>query len=233
MKIPLSFLIVVLVLTAVSFAQAPSVSPDQGLEQVAPGTLIPAELSKSLDAKKAKPGDKIEAKTTMDMLSHGQIVIPRNTKIEGHVTSAKPHTKESPDSALGIAFDRILMKNGRELPIQAAIQAIAPPFFTNSDAPGTPGAIGSSAPPGQESGNVGSAESPSTALSSSGQIPSMAAPGKGTPTSPSVSLLTSESHGAVGMKGITLSGSKEAAVISSNSQNIHLDSGMQLMLRTE
>jgi hypothetical protein len=231
MKIPLFSLMVVVVLIAVSFAQAPPASPDQGLDKILPGILIPAELSKSLDAKKAKVGDKFEAKTTMDMLSQGKIVIPRNSKIEGHVTSAKLHTKDSPDSALGIAFDRILIRNGRELPMQASIQAIAPPLIVNIDAPGTPASIGS-APPGQQSGNVGSADAPGTALSASPQVPSMAAPSTPAPTRAG-SALTSQSHGAVGMKGTAISSSKEANVITSSTQNVHLDGGTQLMLKTE
>jgi len=188
-------------------------------------------LSKSLDAKKAKVGDKFEAKTTMDMLSHGQVVIPRNSKIEGHVTSAKPRSKDSPNSELGLAFDRIFVKNGRELPMQAAIQAIAPPLIISNDAPGTPAAIGS-APPGQQSGNMGSTESPDTALGSTGQYPTMAAPRAASSTRAGAPL-TSESHGAVGMKGTAVNSTKETNVITSNSQNVHLHGGTQLMLRTE
>ncbi len=75
---------------ATTTAQAPA--------QFAPGTVIPAELSKSVDAKKLKAGDQIEAKTAADMLSDGKIVMPRNTKVLGHVTSAKAHSKDSPDS---------------------------------------------------------------------------------------------------------------------------------------
>ena len=230
MKIPIIFLSFA-VLVAGSFAQAPATS-DQGLTQILPGILIPAELSKSLDAKKAKVGDKVEAKTTQDLLSHGQIVIPRNTKIEGHVTSAKPHTKDSPDSNLGIAFDSILMKDGRQLPMQAAIQAIAPPLIISNDAPGTPAAIGGP-PPGQESGNVGTSQAPGTALSSSPQVPSMAAPTSGSPAQASGAPLNSQSQGAIGMKATTLNSSKDANVITSSSQNIHLDSGTRLMLKTQ
>jgi hypothetical protein len=229
MKIPVVFLTVV-ALVAGCFAQTPAESPDE-LTKILPGILIPVELSKSLDAKKVKSGDKIEVKTTMDLLSHGQVVIPRNTKIEGHVTSAKPHTKDSPDSELGMAFDRILMKDGRELPIQAAIQAIAPPLLVNNGAPGTPAPIGSP-PPGQQSGNVGSADSPGRALSSADQVPSMAAPTASAPTSAG-GMLTSESHGAVGMKGTAISSTKETNLITSSSRNVHLDGGAQLMLRTE
>jgi len=227
----ISFFLTVVVLAVSCLAQTPA-SSDEALNEILPGMLIPAELSKSLDAKKAKPGDKIEVKTSMDMLSHGKIVIPRNSKIEGHITSAKSHTKDSPGSALGIAFDRIFIKDGKELPMQAAIQAIAPPLIIFNDAPGTPAAIGG-APPGHQSSNVGSGDAPGTALSSASQIPSMKAPASAPPDSRPGSALTSESHGAVGMKETSVSSTKETNLITSSTRNVHLDGGMQLMLRTQ
>ncbi len=103
-------------------------TPTAAADKLVSGTIVSVELSKALDARKSKANDKIEARTSMDLLMHGQIVIPRNTKILGHVTEAKVHSKESPNSTVGIAFDRVLMKNGRELPLQAAVQAIARPL---------------------------------------------------------------------------------------------------------
>ena len=75
--------------------------------QMAPGTIIPAELAKSVDAKKAKPGDQVVAKTTQDMLANGRVVVPRGAKILGHVTQAKAREKGETESTLGIAFDKI------------------------------------------------------------------------------------------------------------------------------
>ena len=131
---------VLLAFGAVSWAQAPTApaagnSPAQGAaakgttspDSPPSGTLLAVELSKSLDAKKAKPNDRIEARTATDLLAHGQIVVPRNAKIVGHVTEAKARSKASPDSLIGIAFDRMLLKDGREVPLQLAIQAIARP----------------------------------------------------------------------------------------------------------
>ena len=176
----------------------------------------------------------------MDMLSQGKVVIPRNTKIEGHITSAKPHTKDSPDSQLGIAFDRILMKNAGELPMQAAIQAIAPPVRMDNSAAATVAPTGS-APKSQPSGNtgsgnmgpgnMGSANSAATAPSSAGQSPAM-----GTPDAASAGpsgILTLEAKGAVDMKGANLTSAKEANVIASSRQNVKLDGGTQMMLRVE
>jgi hypothetical protein len=223
--------LIIFALAASGFAQTPEAAPAPGATRILPGTVIPAELTKSLDAKKAKPGDRIEAKTSMDMLSGGKIIIARNSRIEGHVVTAKPRTKESPDSQLGIAFDRILMKSGGEFPLQASVQAIAPPVMIDNNAPGTPAPIGS-APPSQQPGNMGSANAPSTARSSADQVPSMSAPEAGAPTGQG-GVLSSAAQGAVGMKGATLTSAKEANVISSGTQNVKLDGGTQLMLRVE
>src|SRR5258708_4024431 len=62
-------------------------SSDTTPSRFTPNLVIAAELSKSLDARKNKVGDKVEAISTMDLLFHGQIVLPRDTKILGHVTN--------------------------------------------------------------------------------------------------------------------------------------------------
>src|ERR1039457_1389185 len=136
-----TILLAVIVCAQGSAAQtpAPAGQPQaQSPVKFASGTVIPAELSKSVDAKKAKVGDPIEARTAADMLSNGKIVMPRNTKVLGHVTSAKAHSKDSPDSMVGIAFDRLVMKDGSELPLQASVQAIGAPInaFANSPVSG-------------------------------------------------------------------------------------------------
>ena len=37
-----------------------------GLQQIAPGSVIPVQLSKTIDSKKVKPGDEVAAKVTQD-----------------------------------------------------------------------------------------------------------------------------------------------------------------------
>src|SRR5262249_28107579 len=96
--------------------------------QLPAGTIIPAELSQPIHAPKPKSGDKVEAKVATDLQSRtGETVIPRGERITGHVTDAKAKSKSDPSSTLGIAFDRIEMKDGRELPLNAEIQALKKP----------------------------------------------------------------------------------------------------------
>jgi hypothetical protein len=238
---------------APSSSAAPSATPDAS-GKIAPGVVIPAELSKAVDARKVKVGDKVEAKTAVDLLSNGKIVIPRNAKIIGHITDAKPRTKQSPDSMVAISFDKISTKDGRELPVQATVQAIGRPLQASSlpgyepmgDSPAT--GAHSTLP---EPGNMGGPSGGSMGGPSSG---TMGGPSGGATTGPqrptypsgapepssdatargaSVSPLGPTSQGVVGIKGLSLSSSPQASVVSSNTENVHLDSGTQLILRTE
>jgi hypothetical protein len=224
-------------------SQIPTASPapqrNDGADAIPAGTLIPAALSKSVDAKKAKPGDKIEARITMDLLSNGKIVIPRDTKVIGHVTEAKPRTKESPDSRVGLSFDRISLKDGRELSIRAAIQAMGPSLdnvvapgvdqlgqratgMPSAAAPDSRGPMGGSDRPG------GSTGSPFPDASSRDASAGVAASERSAPTA-----LDPHSHGVMGLRGLSLSPSNQGSLVDSNGHNVHLDSGTQLILRTE
>jgi hypothetical protein len=85
-----------------------------------------AELTRPVDVKKNKPGDKVTARTTEDVKSDGQVVIPRGSQLVGHVTQAQARAKGESESSLGIVFDHaILRKSGQEVPVHAVIQALA------------------------------------------------------------------------------------------------------------
>lgn len=242
---------VILVLAATSLAQvstepttanspgqnAPANAQNSAPPAVAPpsGTLLSVELSKSLDARKSKANDRIEARTATDLLAHGQIVVPRNTKIVGHVTETKARSKTSPDSMVGIIFDRMLLKDGHEVPLQVGIQAIARPLQYGSaaeasvpraDRPagGAPTMPGQRAPMGDASTSGGPSGYP-------GDLAPIPDPmGRNTST---VIPLSPTSKGVVGIKGLSLDTSGPAAVLSSNTGNVHLDNGTQLILRVQ
>ncbi len=254
MKTLTVFLAMVFGLTAISVAQdanpaapaqpAAPATADQGVTKFAPDTIIPAELSKSLDAKKLKAGDPVEAKTTVDMLSNGQIILARDTKIVGHVASVKAHSKDSPDSNLGIAFDHLVMKDGREMPLQASIQAIGAPMnnFGGSGAPVDPsgmqpGPIGGGGGGGAASG--GGAAGGGGRSGGGASQPSYPSTGMAGGMGPSSSknsaggALSASSQGVVGMKDLSLSASPQASVISSDKKNVHLEGGTQLILKVQ
>lgn len=207
--------------------------------ELAAGTIISGELSKSLDARKVKANARVEAKTAMDLLSHGQILVPRNTKIIGHVTVAKARSKTSPDSMVGITFDRLLMKDGREVPLQVAVQAIGRPLQLGPSLMGNMSSAenGARMPAGIPGPQTQMGGAPPSDLSY--PYPNGGAPGAGLPPDPvtlggsTVSPLSSASRGVVGIKGLSLETSGQASVVSSNTDNVHLESGTQLILRVQ
>jgi hypothetical protein len=210
---------------------SPPQSPAADAGSLPPGTLLSVELSKSLDAKKSRADAKIEARTVVDLLVHGKIVVPRNTKIIGHVTEAKAHSKASPGSLLGISFERMLLKGGREVPLQATVQAIARPLQLNNLGNEPIGDMASGMP-GQR---AGSASDP-TAPSIPPKYPTSAIPeppGLNVPNPSTVSPLAPTSRGVVGIKGLALERSGAVSVMTSTTGNVHLDSGTQLMLRVQ
>jgi hypothetical protein len=89
-----------------------------------------AELSKALDAKKAKQGDEVDAKLQDDVkgVKGGNAPeLPRNTVLEGHIDQVQPSESKS-DSTLVVTFDKAKLKDGEELPIKATVLAISQPL---------------------------------------------------------------------------------------------------------
>ncbi|HSV25361.1 MAG TPA: hypothetical protein VLJ17_20335, partial [Xanthobacteraceae bacterium] len=123
--------------TAPQDQQSPVPSPSaqastgqaSGAPRIAPGSVIPVQLTKSIDAKKAKTGDEVDARVTQDLKAgNGELVIPKDTKVVGHVTEVQARSKEQKESQVGIAFDHAVMKNGEDVTLPMSIQAIiAPP----------------------------------------------------------------------------------------------------------
>ncbi len=126
---------------AASRAQAPPESPNSATKQesaAATASTQPknsymlVELKQTLKAKKLKPGAKIRAEVSQDVLSHGKIIIPVETELVGHVTEVAVRDSANSESRLGIVFDRILLKHYHDLNCQAVIQAVEAPVLRKS-----------------------------------------------------------------------------------------------------
>src|SRR5258707_8354740 len=108
-----------------SAASAASTQNGQTNASLGSGAAINAELTAPVDSKKAKPGDPVAGRTTEPTKSNGKTVIPKGSKLVGHVTQASSRAKGDSESALGIVFDKAILKNGQEVPLNVAIQALA------------------------------------------------------------------------------------------------------------
>jgi hypothetical protein len=89
------------------------------------GSNVNATLASSLDAKRSKPGDEVEARTDQDVKQDGKVVLKKGTRLVGHVTQAQARSKEQAQSQLGVVFDHAVLKNGQNVPFNASIQALA------------------------------------------------------------------------------------------------------------
>lgn len=89
------------------------------------GAATNAVLQGSLDAKKAKPGDPVQAKTTEPTSTSDHGTLPKGTRLLGHVTEAKATGSGESQSTLSFVFDRAVLKDGREVPINTAVRALA------------------------------------------------------------------------------------------------------------
>jgi hypothetical protein len=216
-----------------------------------------AELTKPLDAKKAKTGDEVTAKVTQDVKANGRVVVRKGSKLVGHVTEAKARTKEDSESKLGMVFDRAILKDGQEVQLNAMVQALAPPATMaasamTDDTAGLAPVGGMSAPSGRAGGGglggvAGGATSTvgstaGAAVNNGGSIGGSAT-GVANGTVGGVGgvagrgVLSSATQGVVGMPGMVLtsatSGNADASVLSSKTQNIRLDSGTQMVLQVQ
>src|SRR5438309_10115840 len=108
-----------------SASTSASTQNGQANGSLAAGTAFNAALSSPIDSKKCKPGDAVNARTTEAVKSEGRTVIPKGSKVVGHVTQASARAKGESESALGIVFDKAILKNSQEIPLSVGIQAIA------------------------------------------------------------------------------------------------------------
>jgi hypothetical protein len=219
--------------------QAASTPNASSASQLPAGTIIPAELAKSIDTKKAKSGDQVVAKTTIDLRSKdGSTVIPRGTKILGHITDAKARSKDESGSMIAMAFDKVEMKGGGDLQFNGGIQAIGKPeqnaaAYTGG---GSPMSESGGMPSGgaHQGAGMGGARTGGTGASPSGSgYPGNAPAESGAPPSTGAGPLSPSSQGVVGLPELSLQDSAQGSVITSSRGNVHLDSGTQLILRAK
>src|SRR5262249_662913 len=90
-----------------------------------------AEFSDALNGKKLKPGARVRVDVAQDVLAHGKIIIPMDSRIVGHVTEVKTRGSD-PASRLGIVFDKVLLKHHEERNLQGVVYALAAPSSRRS-----------------------------------------------------------------------------------------------------
>ena len=241
--------------TAASATSASEGSSSVALES---GSAVQAALTKSVDAKKAKPGDPVEAKVQNDVKSAGHIVVPKGAKLLGHVTQAQAREKGQEESTLGIAFDRAVLKNGQTVAFQGVIRglaaapqvaalggddmmgaAAAPSYTPSTGGGGLAGTAGGEVHGiGNAAGNAaGSVAGNAGSLATSGAAATEASLGAAGANVGAAggAALSASAAGVRGLPGLQIdaaaSNSANGTVIVSHNKNVHLDSGTQLTIQ--
>jgi len=229
-------------------AQAPSArapqagstsAPGGAPTRIAPGSVIPVSLTKTIDAKKVKTGDEVVAKVTQDMKTNGgEVLVPKDTKVMGHVTEAQPRNKDQKESQVGIAFDRAVMKDGSAMQIPMSIQAIiGQQNDQNSSGSGSgetasPARGASAGTTGSSRGGMGGSAPASTPSASAGTADT---PGDAQAGKSSRPPITAQTEGVVGISDLKLSraasNAADGSVVSSEKNNVKLESGTMMLLR--
>jgi hypothetical protein len=213
-------------------AASTSARAAQNSADLGTGTSMNAALSQPIDAKKNRPGDPVYAKTTEPTKSQGKVVLPKGTKLVGHITEAKARASGESESAVGIVFDKAILKNGQEVPLNTSVRALAAAQTAASGSAGADdleagGAIGGGAAGGGRAaagGALGGVRS--TAGATTGTVTNTAARTGGVATG-AAGGLNSAANVAGASRGAT-GGLNTAGQLTSNSQGVFGLQGINL-----
>jgi hypothetical protein len=171
------------------------------------GTLIRAQLETAIDAKKAHVGDPVIARTTDDLNSNPPGLATKGCKITGHIVEVVAHEKDTP-AKVRIVFDKMTLKNDSDMALPATIQAVGFPEASLTAVQATPLSGGS---PGSYSGQKMS----------------------GPRSDAKDAKLPFNAQGAVGISNVSLAaGTEQDSILTSSKHDVKLESGMQMILRT-
>jgi len=229
---------------------------------LASGITFNAALNTPIDSKKAKAGDSVIAHTTESVNSDGKTVLPKGTKLVGHVAQASARAKGDSESSLAIAFDHAILRNGSEVPLSVVIQALASAqagaTAQEVDAIAAAGASQAGSGMGTSRGTlvgatstagsaVGTLANTSAAISSTGAgavnstVNSATGPAGASRGAVgglnAAGQLTSNSRGVFGLNGLSLSSetanNARGSVITSAGKNVRLEGGARMLIVTQ
>jgi hypothetical protein len=215
---------------------------------------VNAELVGKLDSKTARTGDRVVVKTTESMKTAEGAVIPKGSRLVGHVTSVQAHGSGSADSAMSIQFDRAELKSGQSMAIDSTIRSVAPPTSVSDagsmDSDEFFGGNTRTAAGGRSRGGMLAGTAHATAASTervssgAGSTAGSATRATGHAATNSMASTGGKAHAAAGatnsvaahptgIPGVMLAGrasGSESGTLSASRRNVHLDSGTQMVL---
>src|SRR6185295_7585165 len=194
-----------------------------------------AVVLKRLDTKNASHNQELTLRTITDVILDGVVVIPTGSTVVGHVVEFATKGKESQQSILAIVIDKAVLENGREIPLQAIIAAVAAPQDHALPSDPTYGMMHSNEPKMVGSGPNGAARTGDLSASSKADSSAAVSTARINGEMRKGLLLHTDSNGAIGFSGLSLTWRLDSpppvSVFSSNNKEIKFEAGTQLLLR--
>ena len=79
----------------------------QGADAAVGHGAFPVKITKTLESGKLKDGDAVEVETAGSFKLADGTLVPKGSKLEGHVTASKARSKGDPASELTLSFDKL------------------------------------------------------------------------------------------------------------------------------
>lgn len=197
------------------YGQASTSAPAPAAPAAVAHGAFPVKVTKTLDSSKLKEGDTVEVETAGSFKLADGTLVPKGSKLTGHVTAAKARSKGDPDSELTVTFDKLNVANGKQLSVKGMVQAVFPPAeevepqMAGKATGGAGGGYGASA-------TVGTVTDPKTGSNTQSSLaPEPAADPK--------------SVGVQGMHGLELTD----GVLTSKGKNVKLSDGVRMIVHVD
>ena len=97
----------------------------QRLVTVPVGTVIELTMDTYLSSDSSRVGDRFTATVFRSAMVDGRVVVPENTKVEGHVTGVTPTERGSKGATLAVAFDRMILSAGSSVQIDGTLTTLS------------------------------------------------------------------------------------------------------------
>lgn len=197
-------------------------------------TTVTTVLIASLETKTAAAGQEFLLRTTSDIVVNGEIILPKGSKVLGHISEAVARDKGHPQSELWLIIDKAVSKAGVEISLQAIVAAIAAPNKDSLSSDPTYAMLHSAEPTMRGTG--ASRASGTGTLTASSKADSNAAVATATlKPMPTESTLREDSQGAIGYEGLSIRWNflvpPPITILTTEKKNLKLAAGTEMLLR--
>jgi hypothetical protein len=176
---------------------------------------FPVKVTKTLDSSKLKEGDAVEVEIAGSFKLKDGTLVPKGSKLMGHVTESKSRAKGDSDSELTLAFETLNVQGGKQLSVKGVVQAVFPP--ADEDQGPNLSTMGTSAG-GSKGGTTGSGGVGIT-NSKNGSDPGPSAQG----------VMDVNATGVQGIHDLSL----DNGVLTSKGKQVKLSNGVRMMVRAD